>query len=139
MAEIIKTLVILNTQFSNIFEGAKPASLTYEADYDGDDTTYMKSYQNNLIDEVCTQADFWDCVSGYKESFSITVHVVGDHTEKEKLEAHLTKLIREDMTAKVGRTPESSFLDDMDEEKKKEIDEGVALAKRDYPKLFKKY
>lgn len=139
MAEIIKTLVILNTQFSNIFEGAKPASLTYEADYNGDDTEYMKSYQNNLIDEVYTQADFWDCVSGYKESFSITVDVVGDHSEKEKIEAHLTQLITEDMTAKVGRTPGPSFLDDMGEEEKKEIDEGVARVKRDYPGLFKKY
>ncbi len=114
----ISTLVILKTQFSNLLEGAKPASLTYEATYTGNDTEYVQDYENELMDEVVTQCDFWECVSKYKESFSVQVKVLGDPEGKEQLAERLRLLIENDLVIRVGRKPEESFWDDMSEEDK---------------------
>jgi len=132
----IKTLIMLKTEFSNMWEGPKPASLTYEADYKGNDTGYVENFEKNLVDEVCTQCDFWDCVLGYKESFSIQVKVLGDQEENKKYEDHLTKLITDEIVKRAGRSPESSFEDDMSDEKKREIERGVLEAKIRFPRLF---
>lgn len=111
----VATLIILKTQFTNRFEGRKPASLTYSAEYAGNDEAYVKSYAENLIDEVCTQCDFWECVHGYNERFSIQVSVLGKVENKEELEAHVNALITAEVVRVAGRSPESSFWDDLKE------------------------
>ncbi len=132
----VNTQIFLRSQFHNMWEGQKPASLEYKALYVGDDELYKKSYEENLVKEICTQADFWDCVMSYNESYSVEVLVLDDIGEKEKIEKHLTSLILADMKQKTGKNPEDSFLDTMSEEKKKEIEDGVAAVKRNFPGLF---
>ncbi len=105
----IHTLIILRTQFSNRFEGPKPASLTYSAVYYGNDRAYVEYYNENLVDEVATQCDFWECVNRYCEEFFINVKVLDEVDEKEKIEEHLTKLITDKIVKLAGRPLGSSF------------------------------
>ncbi|MDQ1281936.1 MAG: hypothetical protein QG630_287 [Patescibacteria group bacterium] len=133
--QLIKTLVILSSQFHNIWEGVKPASLTYKAFYGCDDEKYLSTYNRELVEEVAMQTDFWDCVNGYNESYSVEVEVCDDIPNKEELEKHLTLLVLSDMKIKTGKNPEDSFLDKMSEEENKRIDEGVAWVRRNFPGL----
>lgn len=109
----LQTVIILSTQFSNIFEGKKPASLIYTAEYSGDDEVYVSSFEANLIDETASQTDFWDCVLGYEESFSIKVTILGSKEDISEYQDHLTKLITDEIVRRAGRKPESSFWDRM--------------------------
>lgn len=135
----IKTKVILSTQFSNMWEGPKPASLTYEVTYAGNDKQYQETYdkEENLTEEIARQVDFWGCVTGYNECYNVEVKVCDDITDKEVIEKHLTGLILEDMKIKTGKRPEESFLDKMSDKEKKDIEEGVARVKRQFPGMFK--
>lgn len=133
----MNTLVILRSQFHNIWEGQKQASLTYKISFTGDIKGYINSYDNeeNLIEEIAEQTDFWDCVTGFNESYSVEVQVLDDVEHKEAIQKNLTVFVLEDMREKTGKNPEDSFLDHMSEEKLKEIEEGVAWVKRNFPML----
>lgn len=131
----LNTLVILKSQFHNMWEGQKLASLTYKAVYTGDDKLYLETYDEDLVKEIAQQTDFWDCVSGYNESYSVEVQVSEEVPNKEEVEKHLTALILSDMKEKTGKNPEDSFLDKMSDEKKKEVEDGVAWVRKNFPGL----
>jgi hypothetical protein len=129
----INVTVILASQFSNIWEGPKPASLTYEARYTGDDELFQKTYDQNLTDEVAMQVDFWGCVSGYDESYSVEVRIGEEIVDREEIKNQLTQLVLGDMKQKTGKNPENSFNDRISPQEKKEFDDAVARAKREFP------
>lgn len=107
----LQTIIILSTQFTNRFDGIKPASLIYAAEYFGDDEVYVKEFETNLIEETAAQTDFWDCVLGYEERFSIKVTVLGSKDDITEYQDHLSKLITDEIVRRAGRKPESSFWD----------------------------
>ncbi len=129
------TNVILRSQFHNIWEGVKEASLTYKTIYNGDDKEYRRSYEQELIHEVARQTDFWDCVMGFNESYSVEVKVMDTVENKAELEKRLTNIILEDLKERTGKNPEDSFEDKMTTEEKEEIERGVAWVRRNYPGL----
>ncbi len=131
----VETIVILKSQFHNIWEGQKLASLTYKTLYTGDDKLYVETYDHDLIEEVAQQTDFWDCVNNFNESYSVEVQVCEDLANKKEIEKHLTFLVLDDMKKRTGKNPEDSFLNKMSDEKKKEIEDGVAWVRRNFPGL----
>jgi hypothetical protein len=114
---MIQTIIILKTQFSNIYEGDRPASLTYTAEYAGDDQKYLAEFENNLVDEVATQCDFWECVTEFKEGYSVQVRVLGNDGVSQ-YSRQLTELVTTEIASRLGRPPGSSFWDDMTEEQR---------------------
>lgn len=132
---IVETIVTLRSQFHNIWEGIKPASLTYAATYTGNDAVYKKNYGKNLIEEIARQADFWECVMNFNESYSVEVKVVGVVEEKEKLEKHLISLVLADLKTITGKDPDDSFLSYMTQEDHQRIEEGVAYVRKNFPML----
>jgi len=102
MNNIIKTLVILKTQVTDMWGDVSRTSLTYAADFTGNDDQYVKSFEKNLVDEVVGDCDFWECVKHFKESFCVRVSVLGSKDMQEKYELHLTKLIASEIISRIG-------------------------------------